>query len=383
MRISFCLAALIACGPAANPPTSPDARTDAPAEACSPGATRCVGNSHQSCVDGTFEAEACAALCDPELGCVSCHPGGGNVCSGGNVVACNGDGSLGGIVEDCAEGSECSGAQCVRSCTADGVDLIYVVDNVNNLYSFDPRLLGTATDPFRMIGTLNCPANEAVPGWTGDVSPFSMAVDRDAVAWVLYTSGEIFHVSTVDAACQSTAYVARQGGMDLFGMGFVTDGVGAGSESLFLGGGDVSPTEGNRRLASVNPSTLTLTALGTLTATAEYSPELTGTGSAELFGFYPGLTTAFVQQIDRDTGAAQGPVWSIPGGLGGTVRAWAFAQWGGRFYIFVTTELAGGALNSTVRSIDRATSTYQVHLSNLAFNIVGAGVSTCAPVAVE
>jgi hypothetical protein len=342
-----------------------------------------VGSSHQLCVDGTFETEACTALCHPEMGCISCHPGSGNVCSGGDVVACNGDGSLGGIVEACGEGSECSGAQCVRSCTADGVDLIYVVDDANKLYSFDPRHLGTATDPFSLIGSLSCPASAAVPGWPGGVTPFSMAVDRNAVAWVLYTSGEIFHVSTVDAGCQATSYVARQGGMDLFGMGFVTDAVSGSSESLFLGGGNVSPTEGDRRLASVNPATLTLTAVGTLTATAEYSPELTGTGSAELFAFYPGLSTAFVQQVDRNTGAAQGPVWSVSGGLGGTVRAWAFAQWVGRFYIFVTTEAAGGALNSTVRSIDRTTGAYQVHLSNLPFNIVGAGVSTCAPVAVE
>jgi hypothetical protein len=74
---------------------------------------------------------------------------------------------------------------------------------------------------------------------------------------------------------------------------------------------------------------------------------------------------------------------NIPGGLGGTVSAWAFAQWGGKFYIFVTTtDLLTS--NSTVRVIDRQTGAYEgAVLENLPYIIVGAGVSTCAPVVVE
>lgn len=73
---------------------------------------------------------------------------------------------------------------------------------------------------------------------------------------------------------------------------------------------------------------------------------------------------------------------SIPGGLGGQVRAWAFAQWGGKFYIFVTTQNLIGTTNSTVRTIDRATGQSATILQNLPNIIVGAGVSTCAPVVI-
>jgi hypothetical protein len=70
-------------------------------------------------------------------------------------------------------------------------------------------------------------------------------------------------------------------------------------------------------------------------------------------------------------------------GLGGQVRAWAFAQWGGKFYIFVTTQQGIlGTLNSTVRSIDRASGVSMTLMENLPNIIVGAGVSTCAPVVI-
>ena len=85
-------------------------------------------------------------------------------------------------------------------------------------------------------------------------------------------------------------------------------------------------------------------------------------------------------EIDKASGAGTGPQRPIPGGLGGTVAAWAFAQWGGKFYIFVTTQDFLGTTNSTVRTIDRMTGQYQLVSQNLPYRIVGAGVSTCAPV---
>jgi hypothetical protein len=47
------------------------------------------------------------------------------------------------------------------------------------------------------------------------------------------------------------------------------------------------------------------------------------------------------------------------------------------------TTTDGLTSNSTVRTIDRATGQYQLVTQNLPYNIVGAGVSTCAPVDVE
>jgi hypothetical protein len=132
---------------------------------------------------------------------------------------------------------------------------------------------------------------------------------------------------------------------------------------------------------------MTATGNGNLPNDGELSPELTGTGAAEFFGFFPGVSSAFVVQLDKNAGTEIGAKWSIPNGLGGTVRAWAFAQWGGYFYIFVTTDPTGTGTNliSTVRRINRATKQYEIvsGFDNIPYVIVGAGVSTCAPTVVN
>ena len=58
----------------------------------------------------------------------------------------------------------------------------------------------------------------------------------------------------------------------------------------------------------------------------------------------------------------------------GEVGAYAFAQWGGVFYVFATVD--GDAL---VHAIDGRTGADTVVLAHLPNRVVGAGVSTCAP----
>ena len=82
-----------------------------------------------------------------------------------------------------------------------------------------------------------------------------------------------------------------------------------------------------------------------------------------------------MQEIDRNNGAPVGPQWKLGGAPLGGVNAWAFAHWGGRFFIFVT---GSDGLGSTVRMVDKA-GDYKVLMENLPYQIVGAGVSTCAP----
>jgi hypothetical protein len=356
---------------------------------CTGTATRCLGSAYQRCTSGVFQTEqTCGGICSESMGCIACDPSlGATTCASNNVVTCNPDGSLGPVIQACAEGFACNGTTpaCEKSCTADGVDLVYVVDENNGLRSFDPRKLAAGQEPFTLIGTLNCqPQLPSVPGRDGEpVTPFSMAVDRDAVAWVMYTSGEIFKVSTQDASCQASPYTARQNNLLLFGMGFVTDAAGGMTEKLYAGGGraDTSPM-GQLAVIDVKQAAPAPTILGTLTAAAEQAPELTGTGDAKLYGFFPGLNKAFVQEVNRTNGAATGQEYLIPGGLGGQTRAWAFAHWGAKFYIFVTTAV-GGVTNSTVRVIDKANGGYTLALERLPYLIVGAGVSTCAPTVIE
>ena len=289
---------------------------------------------------------------------------------------------------DAGDPPMCQGDSCANQCSDPLANLVYVLDDKNHIHSFDPRKLAAQkTGAFADLGELNCPHSRwPIDGSDNDVTPMSMSVDRDANAWVHYTSGEIFRVPLSNiGACAQTGYTPGQANMDLFGMGFVTDAVNGNTEHLFLAGGDITTTPGGE-LASVDPlgKPLKTVRLGKLTDQGEHSPELCGTGGAELWGFYPGIDTAWVQQIDRATGAPKGARKDIPGGLGGpgatpSVTAWAFAQYDGIFYIFATTK-PGEQFppNSSLRTIDQS-GKYTLVLEYMPWTIVGAGVSTCSP----
>src|SRR3569623_1904893 len=155
-----------------------------------------------------------------------------------------------------------------------------------------------------------------------------------------------------------------------------------------MAGGYNDATASPRKLAydDTHGGNLTPTPAGTITASpAEFSPELTGTSEAKLYGFFPNLrAVAYVQKINKADGSPVGNKINLGySGLVGKIRDWAFAQWGGVFYMFVTTTNAGGTPNSTVRASDRMSGTYTTVLQNLPYLIDGAGVATCAPVSIQ
>lgn len=386
---SACAVSLLfaACGPSAG--NGDDDETDDPLT-CSGDDTRCSGGDYQECQDGVFETvESCFGACNPDLGgCVECDPDDGNACDGNNVVACNSDGTFGSVVTSCPSG--CSLGECTQGCSADGVDVIYVVDDAYRLLSFDPRLIGSGSSPYQVIGQLSCPNPGTALGdpLSSPATPFSMSVDRDAVAWVLYSSGKIFKVSTADASCQATSFAVQQNTppqvWNLFGMGFVTETAGGDSERLWIGGGDLDGmTSGS--LGWIDPGSLAVTRVASIGPDAEYSAEFTGLGDATLWAFFPDTTNqAFIQQIDKATGAGVGSRLSFDlAASGNQIQAWAFAQWGGKFYVFVTTtDFLGIATNATVHEVDRTSGAHRVVLNMQPYVVVGAGVSTCAPVVI-
>lgn len=350
-------------------------------DSCQAGQTRCLDGDYQECSGGTFETEAICAgstVCSESLGCAECRPEDPGVCVGDAVHTCNADGTIGGFVETCGPG-QCSGGSCGGggNCGGNGTELIYVVDDSSNFLSFDPTKLVPGGSPFTQIGTLNCPAGTPLGGGIGNATPFSMSVDRNGTAWVLYNSGEIFHVSTQDASCQATGWQVGNGGFELFGMGFVSDAPGSDQETLFISGGDANDLVGGN-LGSINPANLALTTLGQL-PDAEQSPELTGTGDAKLYGYFPGSTSTFVANLDKTT-AMRGESWNATQ-LEGGASAWAFAHWGGRFYIFATSGLLVPI--NAVYELDPATGMNTTVINASAFRVVGAGVSTCAPTQID
>jgi hypothetical protein len=356
-------------------------------EPCVDGVTSCEGNVFQVCEGGFIrQIAACSEGCDPNGGCLNteCDPSLGASCVGDERHECNPDGTIGDVIETCGPG-QCrfDGCDSISSNCAVGTELIYLVDSDNSLFSFDPILLNAGQNAFVEIGSLNCPAGAPLGGFPSPSSPFSMSVDRQGIAWVLYTSGQLFQVNIANANCQATNFVVGQQGFEHFGMGFVADASGSDQETLYIAGGPAERLDIGD-LASIDTNTLQVTPLGALPNDPANSPELTGSGNGDLFGFYPGdiFIQSQIAQLNKTNGVHL-TTNNFDAAASGTLIAWAFAFFAGDFYLFTTTDNGFGTQNSQVSFFDGQTQQVSVKLSNLPNIFVGAGVSTCAPLVIE
>jgi hypothetical protein len=265
-----------------------------------------------------------------------------------------------------------AGAPAGAAAAADGCSeaakLIYVVDEDGRFSSFNP-----ATTPPSFVDIareLTCPAQ---PGFFGLVkpTPYSMSVDRNAAAWVLYSTGELFRVDTAQGSCRTTPFQTNQSGFQLMGMGFVADAAMGNTDTLFVAGG-AGPESGTAsHLGTVDLGTFKVAPAGPLTGW----PELTGNGLAELWAFYPDTSPPKIARLDKTTGTE---TKVIPlASLQGKPAAWAFAFWGGDFWIFL---MRTDDADTTVYRVRGSTGELTPALTNTGRHIVGAGVSTCAPV---
>jgi hypothetical protein len=245
---------------------------------------------------------------------------------------------------------------------SEAAKLVYVVTIEGSLYKFDPPAAA-----FTKVGTLQCPSSG---------QPNSMAIDRSATAWVNYTTGEIFKVSTQDASCQPSGWAPRQLGkpFSTMGMGFSVNTADGTAETLFVS--DVGLT-GGQGLATIDLGSMGLQPISAFGAPhTGAAAELTGTGDGRLYGFFPQGAPALAQ-IDKSSAKvlSNAPL-PIPGGT----AAWAFSFWGGVFYLY--TSPCDGVIcqtGSTVTKYDPA-SKASTAVKQVPFIIDGAGVSTCAPV---
>jgi hypothetical protein len=246
--------------------------------------------------------------------------------------------------------------QPTSECAAD-TQQIYVVTRESDLYRFAPQ-----TRAFKRVGSIDCAgANGA--------TPFSMAVDRHGTAWVLFNDGHLYTVSTVDARCSSTAYAPDQSNFHTFGMAYVSDTTGGNTETLYVADYDA------KGLARIDPTQLKLTFIAPYSGFSA-AGELTGRGDARMFAFFNKTATVSdvrVAEIDPKTASilTTHTLAGLDVGSG-----WAFAHWGGDFWLFTAP---GGSSQVTQYSFDKDTSTTVAQ--DLGFVIVGAGVSTCAPLA--
>jgi hypothetical protein len=242
----------------------------------------------------------------------------------------------------------------VNSVCVEASQWIYTLDIDKKLARFDPNTL-----KFTDIATLRCPTS---------FRPNSMAVDQNAVAWVAYDDGNLFKVDTTTGACQSTSFVPSQHGLTVFGMGFVFD-PSTGVDTLFIAG-EANTSLRYSTLATVSFPSLVVTPVGTVEAGF---PEMSGTGDGELWGFIPAdasasYKAALVKLSPRSGATLESHEYNDLTDRG----AWAMKFWGGDFWMF---------LGRSVYKASRRTPEFlqPVILNTGRAEIVGAGVSTCAP----
>ncbi|MFT5585757.1 MAG: hypothetical protein ACI9VR_003350 [Cognaticolwellia sp.] len=242
------------------------------------------------------------------------------------------------VQEDPAPEDDCEGTS----------DLIYVVSRSDeSLYLFDPDTLS-----FERQGALEC-------DWIS--SPSSMAVARDGVAYVRYSDDSVYEVNLETMACSPTSY--SSGSFGSFGMGFASDDADTWRDQLYVAN--------DSQVASVDTATWKRSILTTLPSQSE----LTGNGKGELWAFLPLESPAQVARIDLGGSGIVERV-KLPGFPSPyDIDAFAFANWDGAFYLFVR-EFGMGS-STDVYEVNGSTMTKV--MSDVGFDVVGAGVSTCAP----
>lgn len=249
---------------------------------------------------------------------------------------------------------------------------VYVIDDANQIYRFDPSIADVSA--FQSVGTLSC----------GSGQPNSMSVGRDGFAYVLlgdydllgsWSCTGIFKVSLDDAACLGqTPFQCGASGFSKFGMGFATLTAGSTEDRLYIGN-----TEGGSELGNLDVSTGAVQVVGNL---PNRGGEFTGNANGELWGFFPYETPPAIIQIDKTTAQAlyRVDLDSLPSMGAATSAAWAFAFWGGSFFVFYEVEPPDTSTN--VYRLDPE-GVFSLYIPNTGLRIVGAGVSTCAPVVVQ
>lgn len=242
-----------------------------------------------------------------------------------------------------------------NDCPDAGSTLVYLITEKGELVSFYPPSLS-----FKTIGTISCPSAPMT-------TPFSMGVNRTGTAYVVFTDGRLYEVSTATAACKATAFKPGQLGFTTFGMGYSGDNMG---ESLFVAESTFN-TPQSKGLGIVDTKSFVLSFVNAFNPPIPRS-ELTGTGDGRLFAYWPNTqgSGAHIAQIDPKSAKVTGVDNLL---IGGSNDAFAFAFWGGVFWVFTSPNGPSTVTKFDPMTLSESTAT------TYSGTIVGAGVSTCAP----
>ena len=289
--------------------------------------------------------------------------GGGGFTEGGGGFTEGGEPTTTGIEPTGADAEPPVDGQC--PCVADNTD-IYLLSDTGAIWSLDP-----SDNSFTFITNVEC---------GGMTDTFSMGVSRKGRAWVQYVSGDLYTVDLKDpgSACKDPGFIPGDPKFPNFGMAFVTNDASDHCDKLYAHSG-ISPElegPGVGALGVIDPQTLVLGEI----ATIDHAwGELTGTGDGRLFAFQ-GYENTWIREYDKATGEALG-TWPLPGLA--SPGAFAFAYWGGDFYLFVTApeDFIGPSqvLHLDFDGSDGNGVALTTLIPAAPIRVVGAGVSTCAP----
>lgn len=300
-----------------------------------------------------------SSFCMPGYGCVDCEPKSVFCGEDNNVYTCSSDGQSRILKQTCGI-NECKKDQCVDDNCPIDAQFIYLIDSSFRLIKFNP------SDPnkkyFKVLFSPSCLKSTV---------PFSMAVDREANAWILYWNSALYRVNVNNKECEKIHHFDNDSsGLHHFGMAFSLDRVGGSTDSLFIG---VDAPHSCFGMIDTENS-MNYTPLSTFPTYYENTPELTGTGRAKLYAFSPGINKQYISEIDKTTGNVI-EQYELAGTGGTEITAWAFAHWGGSFYIFESVDKVNKVLK-----FDPTTEELSVFLDHTPYEVSGAGVSTCAPI---
>jgi hypothetical protein len=155
-------------------------------------------------------------------------------------------------------------------------------------------------------------------------------------------------------------------------MGSVFDSA-SGQDTLFIAGGTNS-----RTLGTVDLSSLLVTVV-TTTLTAPHA-DVAGTGDGQLWLFTPAFSgnVAFLERVDPDDGNTL-EHYDLPQ-LGNSTTSYAIKFFGGAFYMFLGAAVWKLPRSALLHGQTAPTSPPTMVLYRAGLEVVGAGVSTCAPV---
>jgi hypothetical protein len=247
-------------------------------------------------------------------------------------------------------------------------DGIFVLSDNAELWKYYPE-----SNDFALLGNFNC---------GGNTNMFSMAVDRLGYAWVMLNSpaGDIWKIDVTNPTnCIDPGYTPNQQGVGYFGMAFVSNSAVDQCDRLYgntydgLGGFSEGPNIG--KFVTLDPDSLLI---DIISPTNFNGAEMSGTGDGRVFSF-GGVPSKLVER-NKQTGEIVStlPLNNLP-----LTNAFAFAFFAGDFYFF--TESDNNNLISKVTHLDYDDSDndgqQQLTVVNTAapLRVVGAGVSTCAP----